>query len=118
MHNHDTPETSTGTLTDPPGTPRVTGFRLAQRNSIPGWLALGAPEVTARQTARLGGMPVWRVWCDHCQADHCHGGPELPAHRIAPCHVPGSPYREHGYVLVAEAVAALWPGSATRTAST
>ena len=84
----------------------LSGFRIAQRNSIPGWRAAGAPEVTARQVARLGGMRVWLVWCDWCQDSHRHGGPELPAHRIAPCFVPGSPYQRHGYVLVPGAGAA------------
>ena len=92
--------TSVPTLT---GSPRVAGLYLAQRNTLPLWRDLGTPEITARQVARLGGMPVWLVWCDWCQADHRHGGPELPAHRIAPCFREGSPYREHGYILVAEA---------------
>jgi hypothetical protein len=69
------------------------------------WRDLGTPEVTARQVARLGGLAVWVVHCDHCQAQHKHGGPELPTHRVAPCHVPGSPYAARGYILVAEEVA-------------
>ena len=84
-------DTNNATLTDSP-------FRAAQRNSIPGWLARGAPVLPARQTAN----GRWRVWCYWCQAEHHHGGPELPAHRIAPCTRPGSPYRANGYVLVAE----------------
>ena len=88
----------------PTATDALAAFRECQCNALPYWRTR-APEVTARQTARLGGMLVWQVWCDWCQADHCHGGPGLPAHRIAPCFVPDSPYKAAGYILVAEATA-------------
>lgn len=37
------------------------------------------------------------VWCRHCTAWHMHSVAE--GHRNAHCFVPGSPYKETGYIL-------------------
>jgi hypothetical protein len=47
--------------------------------------------------------PTWRFYCEHCKCHHVHGGePDddgIIGHRVAHCHVPGSPYEKAGYIL-------------------
>jgi hypothetical protein len=45
-----------------------------------------------------------KVWCPFCAVYHYHGWPEpnsfsSPDHRVAHCHIPTSPFLEHGYLL-------------------
>jgi hypothetical protein len=62
------------------------------------------PVIPCRRTGLSGGIPQWSFWCPHCCAYHHHGGqPDQTGeigHRVAHCHVPTSPFRATGYILV------------------
>lgn len=68
-------------------------FRTAQRNSLPMWIALGAPVLPAYPAS---GTMMW-VMCPHCLVPHYHG--RRDGHRIAHCLDVASPLRRTGYIL-------------------
>ena len=102
-----------------PVTAARSGFRAAQRASLPMWLELGAPVVPAR---REGATLV--ITCPYCSQEHRHGGcrwkpPCLPlegkngiclcppgtgsGHRIEHCRVRPRDRLLPGYIILEEA---------------
>ena len=99
-----------------PGTAAPGGFRAAQRNALPGWIAAGAPVLSARREG------IWLiVCCPFCGEEHRHGGcmwrsPCLPfdnvclcppgtgsGHRVEHCRIRPRDRLLPGYIILEEA---------------